>query len=147
MADPLSDPSALADYWRPLTTQEAAVAPGLIMVASVLIRRAFPHIDADIADGVVDQSLVDYVITEMVKSAIESGNRIADAKSQSDTVGPYARSVTYGDTSAPVILTDDLMALLAPLAASSGVVGTARLGLPHHCHPHRYPGRHWTVTP
>lgn len=113
MAVPLADPADLAAMWRPLSAAEETVAESLVQVASALIRRKLPSIDTWIADGTLDNSIVLYVVTEMIKAAVEFGDRPAGAKSVSESMGPFTIAVTY-DAVGRLSLTDDLLALLAP---------------------------------
>jgi hypothetical protein len=145
MATPLIDPEDLALFWRPLTVAETTVAETLIGVASGMIRRRIPDVDAQITAGTLDLDLVGYVISEMVKAAVDSTGRPVDAKSTSDTVGPYSHAVTYGAASR-LAFTDDLFGMLGGAVASG--LGSARLGLPniHHHHGdygHRENWSHW----
>lgn len=126
MSTPLATADDLADYWRPLTEQESAVADSLLMVASALIRRRVPDIDAQISAGTIEPVLVLYVIAEMVKSAIDASARPVDARSVSNTVGPFTQSITYEATS-QLFFTDELAALLLGIAPVA-TVGSARLG-------------------
>lgn len=127
MANPLADPDEIAEYWRPLTAAETVTALALISVASALIRRRIPDVDARVADGTLEQSILGYVIAEMIKAAVEAGSRPVDAKSASETAGPYTRAVTYG-AAAKLAVTEDLVALLG--GESSTQIGSIQLGPP-----------------
>lgn len=125
MADPLATPDDLAGYWRPLTDQETDVAASLLAVSSALIRRRVPDVDAQIAAGTLDAAIVTYVASEMVRAAVEATSRPVDAKSVSETVGPFSTSVTY-EAASRLAVTDDLAALL--LDETPTALGSARLG-------------------
>lgn len=137
MADPLTDPATVAGMWRPLTPAETPIAQNLIEVASAIIRRSFPLIDQWVTAGTLDPVIAGYVITEMIKAAVEAGSRPAAAKSMSESIGPYAESVTFDNSAASrLIFTDDLAALIAPPTGASTKVRTLTLG-----ETHRYRGR------
>lgn len=138
MAADLVTPDDVASFWRPLTDAEQTVAASLIGVASRMIRRRIPDIDAQITAGTVDLQDVAYVISEMIRSAIEAGTRPVDAKTVSDTVGPYAHSVTYADAASNLTFTDAWAALLGTPTAVQ--IGSARLGLPLHRTRHHVGG-------
>lgn len=149
MADPLASPADLVPYWRPLTDPEVIGADSLIKVASILIRRAVPDLDARLAAETLDIELVRYVITEMIKSAVEGPTRPVDAKSVAQTEGPFTLSVTYAQAAARVALTDDLADMLrgtVPVVIGSLQLGPARIPrVTHSLHGlhHRHTGWGW----
>src|SRR4051812_46676681 len=123
MANPLASAGDLAGYWRPLTDAEETIAYNLLAVASALVRKRVPDVDAQIAAGTLDPVIVTYVVCEMVKSAVESSGRPVDAKSQSQTMGPYTSAVTYAAASS-IALVDGLADLLVTTPTTQ--LGSAR---------------------
>lgn len=153
MADPLADASDLAGFWRELTSTEVEVAGNLLVVASAIVRRRFPDIDARILAGSLDLVIVRYVLSEMIKSAVAGVSRPVDAKSESESVGPFAHSVTY-DTAVALGrlgLAEDLAALLAAdgvgLTAGIGAIRLGRANVPSGVWPNvclpLYPRQTW----
>lgn len=89
--------------WRPLTAAETTVAQTLLIDAASLIRARFPGIDAQVASGQVDGTILALVSANMVKRAM-----IAPADGitqQSDGMGPYSHSQTYANPLGNVFLT------------------------------------------
>lgn len=113
---PLASPSDVAELWRALTAEESALATALIRHASKVVRRKITDIDARVTDGDLDADLVAFVVAKMVLRVMQ-GPSVPGAKQESETVGPYTRSVTYDAALAArhLYLDADDAALLAAL--------------------------------
>jgi hypothetical protein len=124
-----ADVSAL----RPLTSDEQAKAGLLLEYASVLIRQNVPDVDARLSSGALDAAVPRLVSVSMVLRALGGLAATPGAKSESQTVGPYSKSVTYAEAvgSGLLTLTAADLAMLAAAPTTSAVsagVGTIRLG-------------------
>lgn len=92
-------PSDVAARWRPLTSDQEAVAAVLIEDASSMIRSRWPQVDARLAAGTLTDADVTRVVAGMVKRAMLNG-AAEGVESQSQTAGPFAVTHRYANPSA-----------------------------------------------
>lgn len=95
MATPFATPEDVAELWRPLSTQEQAVATARLLLVSALIRARVRTVDERIASGALDPEVVRIIAVDAVRRAME--NPTEGVRSRTQTVGPFSESVTYTD--------------------------------------------------
>lgn len=107
MAESFATPEDLAARWRPLTTEEQAVALVLLEDASARIRVEFPDVDARIAADPqgLDPAVPRMIVCAMVKRAMLAGTDQAVAASIQQTAGPYSQSTTFANPTGDLYLT------------------------------------------
>lgn len=120
MADPFATADDVAARWRPLNSDEQAIATTLAGDASLIIRARFPGIDSEVQSGQVDPAVLVTVVAGMVKRAmIAPSDGVA---SQSDGMGPYSHSQTYANPLGNVFLTQaDIVLILGYQPAGQSV--------------------------
>jgi len=126
--------------WHPLSDADAAVATTLLNYASILIRKAFPDIDARMTGDEDLQDLVQFVCIEMVKRAMRNPDGYTY-----QTVGPFAfQRDTKGIASGTLGLLDSEVELLSPTMTddSNFGIGTIRTKSGYHHYQHRRWGHH-----
>lgn len=133
MAD-LATIEQVASLGRPLSDAERELALAWIPVASAIIRARVATVDARLAAGTVDGSLVAYVVAQMIVAALDRPG--AGVTQRSETVGPISLSESYDKASAAGLgLTDAWLALLLPAVSATAGIGSIRLGLPTYLDP------------
>lgn len=96
MAD-LASAQDLEKTWRPLTGPEMTAAQVWIRRASAIVRQEVPSVDDRITAGTLDPDIVATVVEAMVRRVMSNPD---GAKSMSETMHDYARSVTLADADA-----------------------------------------------
>jgi hypothetical protein len=110
MADLATVPDVEA-LWRPLTGDESVRVAGLLRMASAIVRRQLPTLDARISAATLDPDLARSVVATMVVRAMKNPDGIV-----ARTVEDY--SERYADAKAGLVLLPDEFALLAPRGTS-----------------------------
>jgi len=98
--------------WRPLVSDEQAVADARLGDASAIVRSEVPGIDDKIAAGEVDAEVARFVVCEMVKRTMLSGPDVAGVSQTSQTAGPYSQQQTYANPTGNLYLTKQEKRLL-----------------------------------
>jgi len=120
MAAPFTDADYISTIWRELTSAEMDRAEALIDAASALIRNDAPcDVDALIATGRVDPTVVAYVTAQMVIRVMRNPNAI-----RQQTVGGESQTYATETLSGTLELTDEDISRLGP---GRRKVGTIRL--------------------
>lgn len=98
--------------WRPLVSDEQAVAEARLDDASAIVRSECPDIDAKITAGTVDAEVARFVVCEMVKRTMLSGPDTAGVSGQMLVAGPFTRQQTYANPTGNLYLTKQEKRLL-----------------------------------
>lgn len=144
MADPLATADDVAARWRPLSTQEQAIASVLAGDASVLLRQRFPGIDAQAASGAVDPDILTIVVSNMVRRAMLAPSD--GITQQSETAGPFSHSQSYANPLGNVFLTQAEITLILGYRPAGQSVTFANDSCAHGAPPLIY-GWDWNVDP
>lgn len=89
MAEPFAVSTDVAERWRTLTEDEAAVADRLAADASDMVRERWADVDARIAAGSLSLDSVRRVVAYMVKRAMINANA-EGLESRAQTAGPFS---------------------------------------------------------
>lgn len=133
MAESFATPEDLAARWRPLATEEQALALVLLEDASARIRVEFPDVDARIAADPqeLDPAVPRMIVCAMVKRAMLAGTDQAVAASIQQTAGPYSQSTTFANPTGDLYLTSGERRMLkgSPQAAYTVSMSAAPLAV------------------
>lgn len=110
------------DQLLPLDDAGRDAATQLLLVASALIRKSFPDIDARIGRGELDGELAKFVAAQMVLRVLRNPSGV-----RQETIGPSSISYDPSQASGQLALTPADLDMLAPPLSTLGI-GTARLG-------------------
>jgi hypothetical protein len=127
MADltPFATVEELEAYWRTLTTAEQTRATALLLIASNRLRLIASNsdvdLDAKIAANEAYESILQWVVMEAAKRAMQMPSDQPPVESWSQTAGPYSENYKYANP------TGDLWFRKAELAAL-GLSGRQTLG-------------------
>jgi hypothetical protein len=102
---PLAIADDVADIWRPLSSAEAARAASLCTKASILLRSEVPSVDdridlyatAPTDPAALPAEVVANVVAGMVKRVMVNSDGV---RSKSESAGPFARSMTFVESTA-----------------------------------------------
>ena len=98
--------------WRPLVSDEQAVADARLGDASAIVRSEIPGIDAAITAGSVDAEVARFVVCEMVKRTMLPGPEATGISGQMLVAGPFTRQTTYANPTGNLYLTKQEKRLL-----------------------------------
>ena len=109
MADPTTAPLAtvadLEAFWRPLNDDEKARAEDLINIASARLRVIANNSGKDIDERIANDTtnnyaqVVEWVVLEAVKRALQTPGDSLPVDSYSQTAGPYSENYKYTNPS------------------------------------------------
>ncbi len=108
--------------WRPLTEVELATIDKKLLLASALVRKHVPSVDARIADGTLDAIIVKAVITNMIQRRYAGDENSGMYRQMSSGAVSYTFAT---ETLGGMGLTASELADLLP---STSMVGTIQLG-------------------
>jgi len=108
--EPLATVDDVAAGWRALTDDEAARAGVLLARASAILRAKLPGLDDRLATDQVSRDLVVEAVTASVVDRMLTP--LSGVQSQSDTTGPFSRTIRWADSSAGFRFPADLLGLL-----------------------------------
>lgn len=135
MLKPFAEPADIVSVWRPLTTAEDEIAPGLLLTASNRLRLIGREHGVDVDAVIADDALLTAAAKTAVINAVVRVLKNPDSLRQfqrSETTGPFTESEggTYDTTIAAGVLYLDPADLLGlvPVLDDRGRVGTIRLG-------------------
>lgn len=107
MAESFATPDDLAARWRPLESDERAMAEVLLEDASARVRVEFPDVDARIAavPQELDPAVPRMIVCAMVKRAMLAPSDQGVAASVQQSAGPYSQSTTFANPNGDLYLT------------------------------------------
>lgn len=114
--------SDLEARWRPLTSEEEAVASVLLADATQMIRDRWPSIDADLAAGTRSIDTLIPIVCAMVKTAMQNpGNE--GVESSTVQTGPFSDSRKYANPNGNLYLTGQMIQTLDGFNTRTAKVG------------------------
>lgn len=126
MAAPFtSDPSIVADRWRPLTDAEDSVAGVLLDDAAAILLSKIPSIPERVEAGTLDRVLVERVQAAMVIRVLSN----PDGKRQ-ETIDDYSWTRDNAVSTGLLYLAEDELALLAPVTQQGSAFTITPFGEP-----------------
>lgn len=117
---PFASADDLQDRWRPLSTDEFALAQVKIGDASDMIRERWPDVDARILAGTLRESSVVRVVAAMVKRSMSNANE--GVESSAEQAGPFGHTVKFANPEGNLYLTADEVRVLDGAYTAPGVV-------------------------
>lgn len=121
-------PDDVEAIWRPLSELETARAAQLLEYASALIRQRVPRVDEWVADGSLAEFSVRYVAVQMVYRFMLN----PEGKRQ-ESIDDYSWTRDNALSAGGLLLADDLMAWLTPVASVPSGAFTIRPGASGVC--------------
>lgn len=122
--EPFATPADVAAIYRVLSTEETALASGLLAAASLKLRIRVPRIDEMVAGSELLAEVAKLAVSMAVKRVLMNPDAL---RQYSETTGPFSESNTVDSavSSGALYLSDADLEGLVP--SSGGVVGSVRL--------------------
>lgn len=121
MSAPLATPAHIAVEWRELTAAEETKAWRLLARASAMVRDRVPTVDARMADGTLDVTLVEGVVVDMVLRAMRNPDGFVQR-----TVGEVSVSFGRDVPAGRLTITAEELALLGGASSQFGSISLCR---------------------
>lgn len=97
--DPFATPAELAIYWRTLTASETTRATALLAIASNRLRQLAgdegANLDTKSTESASFKSVLNWVVMEAVKRAMQAPSDLPPVETYSQTAGPYSENYKY----------------------------------------------------